>query len=130
MVAGITPGLVALFLFVLPLVGKKNESVRLSSPEVHLAGWNARCLNHADLNGDGLQDLVYFNLDRSRIEILYRCREGETPPRVRPVERDRWEPVLEDAPYLKERIFVAGNLTFGNRRFESGRTPRFGSRES
>ena len=35
----------------------------------------------------------------------------ETPPRVRPVERDRWEPVLEDAPYLKERIFVAGNLT-------------------
>lgn len=111
MVAGITPGLVALFLFVQPLVGKKNESVRLSSPEVHLAGWNARCLNHADLNGDGLQDLVYFNLDRSRIEILYRCREGETPPRVRPVERDRWEPVLEDAPYLKERIFVAGNLT-------------------
>ena len=93
------------------LHAKKAPPVWLSSPEVHLAGWNARCLDHADLNGDGLQDLVYFNLDRSRIEILYRCKKGETPPRIRPVEKDRWEPVLEDALYLKERIFVPANLT-------------------
>ena len=90
---------------------KKAPPVWLSSPEVHLAGWNARCLDHADLNGDGLQDLVYFNLDRSRIEILYRCKKGETPPGIRPVEKDRWEPVLEDAHYIKERIFVPANLT-------------------
>ena len=104
-------GLVCIFLVIHSLAGEKARPVRLSTPEVHLAGWNARCLNHADLNGDGLQDLIYFNLNRSRIEILYRCKDGERPPRIRPVEQDRWEPVMKDAPYLEERIFVPGNLT-------------------
>lgn len=104
-------GVACFFLAVQFLNPKKAHSVRLSSPEVHLAGWNARCLDHADLNDDGLQDLVYFNLDRSCIEILYRCKKGKIPPRIRPVEKNRWEPVLEDALYIKERIFVPTNLT-------------------
>ena len=79
-------GLFCIFLVIHSLAGKKARPVRLSTPEVQLAGWNARCLNHADLNGDGLQDLIYFNLNRSRIEILYRCKDGERPPLIRPVE--------------------------------------------
>ena len=47
------------FLLASQFLHAKAPSVWLSSPEVHLAGWNARCLDHADLNGDGLQDLVY-----------------------------------------------------------------------
>ncbi len=85
--------------------------VNLSPPEVLLTGWNARCLSHGDLNADGLEDLVYFNLDKSYLEILYGCPPGKKPPRVRPIRRNRWEPVLEDAPYLSERIFVTGTVT-------------------
>ena len=67
--------------------------------------------SHADLNSDGLEDLVYFNLDKSYIEILYRCLPGEQPPSIRPVKKNRWEPELADAPYKTERIFVTGLVT-------------------
>ena len=85
--------------------------INLSKPEILLAGWNARCLEQGDLNGDGLTDLAYFNPSNSQLELLYRCKPGEKPPRVRSVKKDRWEPVLENAPYVKERIFIRGNLT-------------------
>ena len=87
------------------------KPIRLSHPEVLLTGWNARCLEHADLNNDGLEDLVYFNLDKSYLEILYRCAPGEIPKRVRPVQKNRWEPYLEDAQYVQERIFISGSIT-------------------
>ena len=83
----------------------------LAKPEVLLTGWNARCLTHADLNGDGLADLVYFNLDKSYLEILYRTKKGELPQNVRPVRKNRWEPVLEDSKYETERIFITGSIT-------------------
>ena len=88
-----------------------SKPIELSKPEVLLTGWNARCLQHADLNGDGLVDLVYFNLNKSYLEILYRTQKGIAPKNIRPVRRNRWEPVLEDANYQPERIFINGNVS-------------------
>ena len=76
-----------------------------------MTGWNARCLTHADLNNDGLADLVYFNLDKSYLEILYRTKAGVLPKNVSPVRKNRWEPVLEDSKYQTERIFITGSIT-------------------
>ena len=84
---------------------------RFSSPEVIKASWNARTFISEDLNQDGLNDLLFFNLDRSRIEVLYRTQDGKVPERVIPVQSDRWNPDLEDAPYKKEFIFVPETLT-------------------
>ncbi len=86
-------------------------SFRLSSPEVIKASWNARNFLCEDLNADGLKDLIFFNLERSRIEILYRTMDGEIPPKVSPVQADRWNPDLEDAPYKKEYIFVPERIS-------------------
>ncbi len=101
------------FAFLLFCVLTKGRAIsfRLSSPEVIKASWNARTFLCEDLNADGLKDLLFFNLDRSRIEILYRTSDGKIPPRVRPVQADRWNPDLEDAPYKKEFIFVPEKIT-------------------
>lgn len=84
---------------------------RFSPPEVIKASWNARSFISEDLNQDGLNDLLFFNLERSRIEILYRTKNGQVPDRVTPIQQDRWNPDLEDAPYKKEFIFVPESLT-------------------
>ena len=88
-----------------------SEKFLLSAPQVMKAGWNARILRHYDLNSDGMEDLAYFNLDRSRIELLYRVKDGKALKRVRPAQEDRWEPALEDAPYAKEYIFLSDELS-------------------
>ena len=90
---------------------EKSDRFLLSAPQVLKAGWNARILRHLDLNRDGLEDLVYYNLDRSRIEFLYRAKDGKAPARVSPAEPDRWDPPLEDAPYEKEFLFVSEELS-------------------
>ena len=101
----------SLILFCLGLTQVSSKQIELSKPEILLTGWNARCLNHADLNGDGLVDLVYFNLNKSYLEILYRTHQGVLPKNIRPVLKNRWEPVLEDAKYTPERIFINGSVT-------------------
>ena len=102
---------VLLLLFSQSLLQLGSKPIHLSNPEDQLTGWNARCLNHADLNGDGLEDLVYFNLDKSYLEILYRTQDHIVPKKIRPVLKNRWEPVLEDAKYVPERIFINGSVT-------------------
>ena len=93
------------------LFQSQAKPIALAKPEVLLTGWNARCLTHADLNNDGLSDLVYFNLDKSYLEILYRTKAGVLPKNVSPVRKNRWEPVLEDSKYQTERIFITGSIT-------------------
>ena len=88
-----------------------DAGFRLSSPDVVKASWNARTFLAEDINQDGLNDLIFFNLDRSRIEILYRTKDGKVPERVKPVQGNRWDPELEDAPYKKEFIFIPETIT-------------------
>ena len=55
--------------------------------------------------------MVYFNLNKSYLEILYRTHQGVLPKNIRPVLKNRWEPVLEDPKYTPERIFINGSVT-------------------
>ena len=57
--------LIIIFFFIFLGPGIFSKPIKLSSPEVLLTGWNARCLEHADLNKDGMEDIIYFNLDKS-----------------------------------------------------------------
>ena len=56
--------------FLCAFAESRAVSFRLSPPEVIKASWNARTFLCEDLNTDGLNDFIFFNLDRSRIEIL------------------------------------------------------------
>ena len=90
---------------------------RFLGPEVVKIDWNARSLHAADLNDDGLTDLALVNRDRSRIEVLYRRKPGQKVKRVLPSRIDRWEPVLDDAPYVRENFpidEVVTSLTTGD----------------
>ncbi len=81
--------------------------VALSGPEVAKLDWNTRSLSAADINGDGLTDLVVINNDAGKIELLLQRKDGEAPPeRTRSIGRNRWEPVLEDAPFTPESVLT------------------------
>ena len=58
-----------------------------------------------------MEDIIYFNLDKSYLEILYRCKPNEIPKKVSPVKKDRWEPKLENGSYIQERIFVPNSIS-------------------
>ncbi len=74
-------------------------------PAVTKLDWDTRSLRVADLNGDGLNDLILVNNDRGRIDFLLQRGEDEPlPPSGRPVRKNRWEPVLEDALFREENL--------------------------
>ena len=67
-------------------------------PEVIKLDWATRSLNAADVDGDGLNDLVVVNNDLSKIEVLYQT-SGDALEHAgkQRVNDSRWEPELEDA---------------------------------
>ncbi len=109
---------------VLPAMAGPVAPVALRGPEVVKIDWNTRSLQAADLNGDGLNDLVVANNDRSTIEMLYQVKSG-TPTDTVPksLNNNRWEPVLEDARFRKISLtvgvtvydFVVGDLNHDGR---------------
>jgi hypothetical protein len=79
--------------------------VVLSGPEVQKLDWNARVLQAADMNGDGLLDVVVANNDRATVDILYQLKPGEArEAAVKSARANRWEPVVEDARFRRERV--------------------------
>ena len=88
-----------------------STAFRFVGPEVLKLDWNARALHASDVNGDGLNDLAIVNRDRSRIEILYRRKPGQEPKGIRSARPDRWEPLLENAPYVRENLPLDGVVT-------------------
>ncbi|SVD93791.1 uncharacterized protein METZ01_LOCUS446645, partial [marine metagenome] len=103
------------FLIVVNLAIAEKEGnatgFRFRGPEIVKIDWNARALHASDLNGDGLTDLAIVNRERSRIEILYRRKPGEKVKDVQPARPDRWEPVLENAPYVRENLSIDEEVT-------------------
>lgn len=76
-------------------------------PKVIKLDWATRALQVADLDGDGRQDLALINNDKAQIELLYQ-RNGDvrrSKPK-RSLERDRWQPELEDAHFDAEKVTV------------------------
>ena len=100
----------ALLFLVGASIQAEPKAFRFTGPNVVKLDWNAKCMVSGDLNGDGKIDLAVVNPERARIDILYRRKPGEKVSRVRPTTPDRWEPDLEDAPYLRETIPYDGNV--------------------
>lgn len=76
-------------------------------PEVLKLDWATRSLNSADVNGDGLNDLVVVNNDLSKIEILYQGGDGGfDQTSKRKVNSSRWDPVLEDARFHRSSVAI------------------------
>jgi len=104
---GILPGLV---LGVVGLLGGEEgykPPFGFGAPEVIKLDWATRSLTPADLDGDGLQDLVVANNDTGKIELLYQRAEGVPEEGAkRTIQRSRWEPVMEDARFAKQSLTV------------------------
>lgn len=85
--------------------------VGLTGPEVRKLDWNTRMLHAADMDGDGLADLVVANNDRGTVDILIQLKAGETRETAKTARANRWEPVVEDARFRLERV-TAGVTMF------------------
>jgi hypothetical protein len=78
-----------------------------SGPEVLKLDWGTRALNVSDVNQDGLSDLVVINNDTAQIELLYQLSaDASTTNGKTRLNRDRWEPTLEDARFESDAISV------------------------
>lgn len=85
--------------------------VRLGKPLVQKLDWGSRSISTADMNGDGLLDVLTINNDAGKIDLLLRQEAGKTPKSVsREIRRDRWEPVLENAPFVRDSVVTASTL--------------------
>ncbi len=104
-------GLVLIFLAA-TLAGSATPRVPvLGGPEIVKLDWNTRRLIPADFNQDGRLDLALINNDRARIEILLqRDPEDGLAPAGRRVDRNRWEPELENSRFDKRPVTVGITL--------------------
>lgn len=88
-----------------------SEAPLFDRPLVQKVNWNCRSLIAADMNGDGLEDLVLVNNDEAKIDLLLQKPEGEAVRSVtRKVQRNRWEPILENAPFQRESIVTGDSM--------------------
>lgn len=92
--------------------------VVLTGPLVQKLDWNTRSLQAADINADGLLDLLVANNDRATVDILFQLKacsdplaavtalaSDSSPAEVGKTARaNRWEPVVEDARFRRERV--------------------------
>lgn len=93
------------------LVGGKAMALSFSGPEVLKLDWNTRSLNVSDMNNDGLNDLIIINNDTAKIELLYQLAEGtDSTTSKKQLDRNQWEPELEDARFENEAITVGFSL--------------------
>ncbi len=83
----------------------KAKPVQLDRPIVSRLDWNTRALCHADIDGDGRLDLAALNNDMAKIELLFQ-RDSEKPEAhdSRRTPTGRWDPVLEDAHFVRQSV--------------------------
>lgn len=91
----------------LPHALPAQPPVYLGGPDVAKLDWNTRSLIEADFNQDGLLDMGVINNDSGKIELLLQRKPGATADTARrTLSRNRWEPVLEDAPFERESVLM------------------------
>ena len=94
-------------LFVGVLTRADTASFSFSGPEVLKLDWGTRALNVCDVNQDGLNDLVVVNNDTAQIELLYqRGEDADRESGKTRLNRNRWDPQLEDARFEREGITI------------------------
>lgn len=83
----------------------------LVGPRILKLDWSTRGLVAGDVDGDGRTDLVVANNDKAQIDLLFqRTSEEIKKAEKRAVGTERWEPVLEDAPFLRKAVLVGDYL--------------------
>jgi len=101
------PGLAFLANLSLPAAEQSAVKFEFGTPEVIKLDWSTRSLSPADLDADGLMDMAVANNDAGKIELLYQLPQGEAArEQKKAVNRNRWEPVLEDARFEKRALTV------------------------
>ena len=85
-------------------------ALELGGPEVFKLDWNTRALRAADLNGDGRIDLALINNDRATIELLQQVEPGRPATPTRQRRLNRWEPVLDDARFVRESVTTGTSM--------------------
>ena len=79
-----------------------DNPFRLTGPRVAKVDTSSRGLSAGDLDGDGRQDLALINNDHAQIDLLYQRTPEELKEAARTkLPSPRWEPIIEDAPFLK-----------------------------
>ncbi|MFH0944494.1 MAG: VCBS repeat-containing protein [Planctomycetota bacterium] len=82
-----------------------DNPYRLTGPRVAKVDSSSRGLSAGDLDGDGRQDLAVINNDHAQIDLLYQRTPAELKEAARTkLPSPRWEPIIEDAPFLKESV--------------------------
>lgn len=78
-----------------------------SEPKVVKLDWSTRALQVSDLDRDGRLDMAVINNDTAQIELLYqRNGDGKRSDTKRSLQRNRWEPELEDAGFDAEKVTI------------------------
>lgn len=98
--------LALLSMVVLPCFVRAHAGeIALDGPRILKLNWATRGMALGDIDADGRQDLAVANNDKAEIDVLFQ-RTPEEIRKVAPraVGGERWEPVLEDAPFLKKAV--------------------------
>ncbi|MDQ8193456.1 VCBS repeat-containing protein [Coraliomargarita sp. SDUM461004] len=89
------------------LAAQGRPDFGFGEPKVIKLDWSTRALQVADLDGDGRSDFAVINNDTAQIELLYQRNEEDLRMETkRSLQRDRWEPALEDAGFDSEKITI------------------------
>ncbi len=78
------------------------QAFTFSEPQALKVGWQAQALYLGDLDQDKREDLAFIDNDMARVVLRFGLKEGEEPIASEvSVQKDKWNPVLENAPYTK-----------------------------
>lgn len=82
-------------------------SIQLTGPSIMKLDWSTRGLCAGDLDGDGRTDLAVINNDKAQIDVLLQRTPDEIQVAApRKIGSPRWEPVLENAPFLRDAVLI------------------------
>lgn len=84
-----------------------KDRLVLNTPEILKLDWGTRSLQVNDLNADGLNDIIMVNNDQTQIQFWYRGdSDGLEAGQKLVISEDRWDPVLQDAPYNEQSLTI------------------------
>lgn len=85
---------------------KPSAAFGFTGPEIIKVDWTTRAMNVHDMDGDGLNDIVLVNNDRSVVELLIQTDAQSELNGKRSVGTQYWDPEIEDARYRRESVKV------------------------